>query len=254
MLKNYYDQLSPHYQYIHQDWNLSVQRQAEILDGIIRQHFGSEAHTLLDAACGIGTQCIGLAEKGYHVAASDISSVSIEEARSEAKRRKLVIDFEIVDMRQVWNHFGRAFDVVIACDNAIPHLLSDEDILQAFEQFYRCTQPGGGCIISVRDYAAMERGGSKLVPRTAHETPDGKIIIFDYWKFDGDFYDFTTYIVEDRGKALANTHVIQGGRYYCVSISRLEVLMAQAGYAQVVTLRDGFYQPLLIGSRPPARG
>jgi 2-polyprenyl-3-methyl-5-hydroxy-6-metoxy-1,4-benzoquinol methylase len=187
MLKNYYDQLSPHYQYIHQDWNQSVQRQAEILDGIIQQFFGNKLHTLLDAACGIGTQCIGLAEKGYQVTASDISSAAIEEARSESHKRGLNIDFEIVDMRQVWSHFGRMFDVVLACDNAIPHLLSDADILQAFEQFYQCTRPGGGCIISVRDYAAMERGGSKLYPRTVHETPEGKIVIFDHWKFDGDF-------------------------------------------------------------------
>jgi len=254
MISNYYDQLSPHYQNIHQDWNESVQRQADILDGVIREHFnGSPLRSVLDAACGIGTQCIGLAEKGYKLAASDISSASIEEARSEAHKRGLVIDFEIADMRQVWNHYGRTFDVVIACDNAIPHLLSDEDILQAFEQFYQCTRPGGGCIISVRDYAAMERGpaAGKLYPRTVHMVPEGKIVIFDHWAFEGDFYDITTYVVEDRGQAMANTHVIRGGRYYCVSIARLEALMAQAGYVDVVTQREGFYQPLIVGQRGP---
>jgi hypothetical protein len=150
-------------------------------------------------------------------------------------------------MRHVWNHYGRQFDVVLACDNAIPHLLTDADILQAFEQFFSCTRPGGGCIISVRDYAAMERGGSKLYPRQVHETAEGKIVIFDHWLFDGDYYDMTTYVVEDQGKPLATTHVIRGGRYYCITTPRLEVLLTQAGFSKVTTLRERFFQPLIVG-------
>jgi hypothetical protein len=53
---------------------------------------------------------------------------------------------------------------VIACDSAVPHLLSDADILLAFEQFHRCTRPGGVCVISVGDYAAMEPGGTRTIP------------------------------------------------------------------------------------------
>ena len=37
-------------------------------------------------------------------------------------------------MRVAHDHHGRVFDVVIACDNAIPHLLSDEEILVAVRQ------------------------------------------------------------------------------------------------------------------------
>jgi SAM-dependent methyltransferase len=247
MLESYYNQLSPHYKHIYQDWNESVQRQAEILDAVIHEQIGSHAKSILDAACGIGTQSIGLAQMGYALTASDISASEIEEARAEAEKRHLNIDFEVVDMRQAWNHYQRQFDVVLACDNAIPHLLTDEEILQTFQQFYECTRLDGGCIISVRDYAAMARGGSKLYPRQVHETEDGKIVIFDHWAFDGDFYDMTTYVVEDKGQPLANTHVIRGGRYYCIGADRLEQLMARAGFVNVVTLRERFFQPLIVG-------
>ena len=47
---------------------------------------------------------------------------------------------------------------------AVPHLHTDADILSAFRQMYQCTSPGGGCIISVRDYASMELGDTKIVP------------------------------------------------------------------------------------------
>jgi SAM-dependent methyltransferase len=250
MIENYYNQLAPYYKYMLQDWDASVSRQAAILDGVIREFFCPDVHHILDAACGIGTQSIGLAQLGYQITASDISPNEIEQAQAEAARRGLQIAFRVADMRTLTQSYSQLFDVVVACDNAIPHLLSNAEIHQAFEQFYQCTVPNGGCIISVRDYASMERGGKKLYPRQAHETGDGRIVVFDLWEFDGeDFYDFTTYIVEDKGETTANTHVIRGGRYYCVTLSTLVKLLSQAGFQQVTTVRDRFYQPLLIGKK-----
>lgn len=247
MLKRFYDQLSPYYKYIFQDWDASVERQTVILDEVIHEYFGEKVHAILDAACGIGTQTIGLAQKGYKLIASDISANEIEKARSEASKRNLEIAFAAADMRHLQQSFQTKFDLVIACDNAIPHLLSDGEIHQAFEQFYQVTSETGGCIISVRDYDAMERGGRQLYPRQVHDLPQGKIIVFDCWEFDGDFYDITMYIVEDTGQPVVQTHVIRGGRYYCVSLAKLESLMKDAGFKAVITLKDRFYQPLLMG-------
>ena len=247
MIESFYDQLSPFYKYIFQDWNASVERHAAILDGVICEYFGADVHSILDAACGIGTQTVGLAEKGYQLTASDISEAAIKRARLEATQRDLNIDFCVADMRNLQQMFQTKFDVVIACDNAVPHLLTDDEIYQAFRQFYQVTSESGGCIISVRDYEAMERGGRKLFPRQVHDTPQGKIVVFDCWEFDGDFYDITMYIVEDTGQEIVKTNVIRSGRYYCVSISKLEKLMKQAGFRNIVTLKERYFQPLLIG-------
>ncbi len=247
MIESFYDQLSPYYKYIFQDWNASVDRHAGILDGVIREYFGNDVHSILDAACGIGTQTIGLAEKGYQLTASDISTGELEKARVEAASRNLNIDFHLADMRTLDQTFHTKFDLVIACDNAVPHLLSDDEILQAFQQFYRVTSDTGGCIISVRDYETMERGGRKLYPRQVHKVPNGKIVVFDCWEFDGDFYDITMYIVEDTGQPVAKTNVIRGGRYFCVLIPTLERLLKEAGFNKVITSRERYFQPLLIG-------
>jgi SAM-dependent methyltransferase len=247
MIDEYYNQLAPYYKLMLQDWNTSVSRQATVLDGVIREFFGSQVHSILDAACGIGTQSIGLAQLGYEITASDNSPAEIAYAQAEATERGLRIKFGVADMRELTQSYSGLFDVVIACDNAIPHLLSDGEIRQAFEQFYRCTTPSGGCIISVRDYANLERSGKRLFPRQAHKTSDGYVIVFDLWEFDGDYYDFTTYIVEDKGEPNAKAHVIRGGRYYCIMLTTLEKLLREAGFQQVTILRDIYYQPLLIG-------
>jgi 2-polyprenyl-3-methyl-5-hydroxy-6-metoxy-1,4-benzoquinol methylase len=154
--EDYYDNLAAYYKLIYQDWDASIERQGIALDGVIREFFGEGAKSILDAACGIGTQSIGLAERGYLVHASDSSKRAIIEGRTEAIKRGLPIEFQVTDMRRLIDIYPHPFDVVIACDNAIPHLLSNDEIRQTFEQFFQCTTSSGGCIVSLRDYAAME--------------------------------------------------------------------------------------------------
>jgi SAM-dependent methyltransferase len=248
-IEAFYDDLAPYYKWLYTDWDASVIRQASILDAVIREVCSIQPQRILDAACGIGTQALGLAKFGYRLTASDISAAAIECARREAQRQGLVIDFCVADMRQLWTVHQSQFDVVIACDNAIPHLLSTADILLAFEQFYLCTVSGGACIISVRDYAAMERGGRQLYPRHIHETAEGRVVLFDIWEYEGDTYDLTMYITEDVGQAVAQTHVIRGGRYYCVTTETLERLFRQVGFIEVRTLKERFFQPLIVAQK-----
>lgn len=56
----FYDVLSPFYHLIYPDWQASIARQAQALDSIIRSMGGPQRRTVLDAACGIGTQSLGL--------------------------------------------------------------------------------------------------------------------------------------------------------------------------------------------------
>jgi SAM-dependent methyltransferase len=247
MIESYYDRLAPFYRYLFPDWEKSVVWHAQVLDSVIQEFFGSQVHRILDAACGIGTQSIGLAQLGYQVTASDISAAELESASQEAARRSLGLEVVLADMRRLSQVHQGLFDVVIACDNAIPHLLSEEDILLAFRQFHACTTEEGGCIISVRDYAVVEHGGTTFYPRTVHQTPEGCVILFDIWEFDGAYYDFTTYIVEDRGEAGVCTHAIRGGRYYCVTIATLERLLMKAGFQRVAVAREKYHQPILVG-------
>jgi hypothetical protein len=50
--------------------------------------------------------------------------------------------------------YSETFDAILACDYAIPHLLTDAEIGTAFSECRRCLRLGGVLVISVRDYAA----------------------------------------------------------------------------------------------------
>jgi SAM-dependent methyltransferase len=251
MTESYYNRLAPYYKYIYPDWDKSLQRQAEALDSVIREFVGKNHKMVLDVACGIGTQSIGLAKLGYQITASDLSSGEIEQARQEASRHGVQIKFQTADMCQVWDIYRKQFDVVIACDNSVPHLLNDEEILLAFQGFYKCTKSDGCCIITVRDYAQFERNGNRkqMHPRLVHPTDNGQVVLFDVWNFDNDHYEITTYLVEDTGNPVAQTQVLRGGKYYCVEIPTLERLFREAGFQEVQTLYDRFFQPLIIAKK-----
>src|SRR5512132_1921821 len=135
-ITDFYDQLSPYYHLIYPDWNASVERQSSQLDSVVREIWGAHVRTVLDATCGIGTQAIGLSQLGYSVTASDISPRPVERAKQEAARRELTIKFGLADLRTLSSSYREPFDLVIACDNSIPHLLSDDEIRVAFVEMY----------------------------------------------------------------------------------------------------------------------
>jgi SAM-dependent methyltransferase len=249
-VQDFYQQLTPFYHLIYPDWEASIERQAGALAKIIEEFWGDQVETILDAACGIGTQALGLAQLGYRLTASDLSSAEVERAKQEAGRRNLTLYFSVADMRRVYDHHRQQFDLVIACDNAVPHLLTDEDILAVFQQFYRCTHPGGGCLISVRDYDKEERGGVQVKPYGLRVEGQTRYLLFQVWEFQGSIYDLAIYFVEDRGGSDCVTHVMRT-KYYAVGPDKLIQLMTRAGFRQVQRLDDRFFQPVIVGKKDP---
>ena len=249
-MSDFYDALAPRFHLIFQDWDASIRRQGEQLRRILAAEWPGHA-TVLDVSCGIGTQAIALAQEGFRVTASDLSAQAVERARREAALRGQDIAFSVCDMREALEHHGSGFDVVISCDNSVPHLLDDRDILLAFRQMYACLRPGGGCLVSVRDYDQEPRGRNLVKPYGAREENGKRYVPLQVWDFAGEHYDFTLYIVEeDLASREVTTHVMRS-RYYAVGTDRLLALLREAGFLKVSRLDGGYYQPVLIGTREP---
>lgn len=245
---DFYNELSPLYHLIFQDWNQSIQRQGDQLNRLIQAQWPG-CHTVLDVSCGIGTQAIALAALGYKVTGSDISTQAIERARKEAQLRGLDIGFSVADMRRAHIAHGAGFDLVISCDNSLPHLLTDNDLLLALRQFRECLRPGGGCIITIRDYDNEERG-TNLVKHYGTRIDDGKrYVLFQVWDFQGEHYDLNFFVVEeDIVSQKVTTHVVRS-KYYAISVRQLCELMLEAGFRDVKRIDTAFYQPVIIAYR-----
>ena len=152
-------------------------------------------------------------------------------------------------MRAAHVHHRRPFDVVISCDNSITHLLTDDDLLLALRQMYDCARPGGGCLLTVRDYDREERGKGLVKPYGVREECGKRYIIIQVWDFVGDIYDLAMYfVVDDRTSEQLVTHVMRT-QYNAIGTDHLLALMGRAGFTRVERLDGCFYQPVLVGHR-----
>ncbi len=246
----FYDGLAELYDLIYEDWERSLRNQAAALTTIIQARW-SGASRILDAACGIGTQSLGLAANGFDVTASDLSPASVARAEREASRRGLSIAFSVADLRSLSTVHRPAFDVVLACDNAIPHLQTEAEILAAFREMRSLLRVGGGCLISVRDYTDIDRSQSRMIPYGIRNSPKGRYVVFQVWDFvDPDHYELSQFFVRDApGEPQVSVFRV---RYHAIPLLRLMNLLKEAGFTQVEVLTGQFFQPVLVGTNPEA--
>lgn len=246
--RSFYEGLSELYHLIYADWDASIATQASILADVIRETW-RPARRILDAACGIGTQTLGLAALGFDVVGSDIAPAALARARREAEKRRLAISFVEADLRELASAHRPGFDVVLACDNAIPHLQTTDEILRAFRQARSLLRPGGGFLLSVRDYEAMERSGTHMVPYGVRIHGSDRLAIFQLWDFLDEKHYLLSIVFVHRIDDEPQVQVFRC-RYHAVLIGELEELLAEAGFVGVTRHEGSFFQPILAATNP----
>ena len=247
--QSFYDDMASQYEKLFLDWQSSTREQAVILDRIFKDHgFDRNAH-ILDCACGIGTQAIGLAALGYQVSASDISDGELAEARERAKNNCVQIRFEHADFRHLSDVFTEQFDIVIAMDNALPHMLTRTDLEAAIKSILGQTKDGGIFMASIRDYdRLLEKKPSYSTPYI-HKTDKGQRVSFQTWVWDDDRYHLTQYIIDDEESLQISKFECD---YRATRRDELTNLFLMNGCNDItwkMPEETGFYQPIVIARK-----
>jgi ubiquinone/menaquinone biosynthesis C-methylase UbiE len=112
-IDSFYDDLAESYHLMFENWDRSIANQAAILGPILEQYSGKNSAYVLDCACGIGTQALGLAQRGHTLVGSDLSKSAIARAMNEARMRNLDIKFHVADMRNLSVIPEKGFDAVV---------------------------------------------------------------------------------------------------------------------------------------------
>jgi SAM-dependent methyltransferase len=246
-VRAFYDGLAPLYHLIFENWDVSVARQGYQLAGLIAERWGRGARVVLDGAVGIGTQALALLGRGYQVIASDLSPGAVQRARREAAARGLRLPAAVADFRALPIAAACA-DVVLIADNALPHLDTEADILLALGECFRCTRPGGGCLISLRDYGPPPPAGT--IERHAYGPRAWNGQRYDVrqvWTWRGQRYDLSFEITPLDGGGAATVLTTS---YLAIPVARMAALVKQAGFHDVVRIDGRFFQPIVAGTRP----
>ena len=231
----FYDDLSEHCHRIFGEWDQAVLRQADVLDGLLQQHLTTppDRVSLLDCSCGIGTQAIGLALLGYRVHGTDLSPKAVERARVEAQRLGATVTFGVADFRAISREVQGSFDVVLSCDNALPHLKDDDDLLLAAQNMRSKLRNGGLLVIGMRDYDRISQERPRSTPVGIAKGPDGTSIVFQIWDWaeDGRTYRFDHFIVYETQNGWETHH--GSGEYRALRREELTEIIDQAGFDDV---------------------
>ena len=249
IIQTFYDSLATRYEKLFQDWDATANEQAVILDRMFRECGYDRTARVLDCACGIGTQAIGLASLGYAVTASDISDAELAEARERTGKRGVDIRFEHADFRALEEVFEEQFDIIIAMDNALPHMLVKADLERAVMSITDRLSPGGIFVASIRDYDSLLKEKPPYSPPYIHETEKGKRVSFQTWLWKDENYQLTQYIIEDEEKLAVNKFTCE---YRATRREELSELLLAAGCVEAVWKfpeESGFYQPIVIAKK-----
>jgi len=245
----FYDSLASQYEKLFLDWQTTTQEQAVILDKLFNENGFDKTAQILDCACGIGTQAIGLASLGYHVTASDISNGEIAEAIERAVNNNVKIRFEYADFCALSETFFEQFDIVIAMDNALPHMLSEEALAVAIKSITNQVVAGGMFVASIRDYDALLVDKPSYSTPYIHKTDKGQRVSFQTWNWDGDCYKLIQYIIDDEKNLQISKFECE---YRATRRNELTNLFIANGCSKVEWLfpeETGFYQPIVIAKK-----
>ncbi|KOG54393.1 methyltransferase type 11 [Streptomyces griseoflavus] len=247
-LARFFDQLAATYDLLYPDWPAAVAQQGRALDAHVRDALGDRPHRVLDCACGIGTQAIGLAAAGHAVTGTDLSPVAVARAVAEAAARGLSLPAAAADMRRLPFRDAR-FDAVVCADNSLAHLTTPDDVRTALAAMRRVPRPGGQLLLGMRAYEDARRERREVLPARVTRLPDGgRAVTLQLWEWhkDGEHYDFDLIQLLPRG----DTWEVRSRRTTSWALTRDQVggFVAAAGFERLAwhePADSGYFQPLL---------
>ncbi len=241
--------MATQYDKLFQDWQSTTREQAVILDKMFSECGFDRDAQILDCACGIGTQAIGLASLGYQVTASDISDGELAEAKERAEKNAVQIRFEHADFCALSDTFQVQFDIVIAMDNALPHMLSSDALEKAISSIAAQTRPGGIIVASIRDYDSILAEKPSYSPPYIHKTEKGQRVSFQTWGWKDENYRLTQYIIDDEESLRISKFECEYRATRREEFTRL--FLANGCYDVVWKFPEetGFYQPIVVAKK-----
>ncbi|MBR2874664.1 MAG: class I SAM-dependent methyltransferase [Clostridia bacterium] len=249
IVQTFYDNLASQYHKLFLDWQSATREQAVILSKIFEDNGFDRSARVLDCACGIGTQSVGLALLGYDITASDISEKELAEAKIRAKKNNVEICFERANFCNLSETFSNKFDIVIAMDNALPHMLTKSKLENAVKSITNQIATGGIFVASIRDYDALLEQKPPFSAPYIHKTDNGQRVSFQTWQWKGDNYKLVQYIIDDED-------TLQVAKFECeyraTRRKELTDLLISNGCSKVVWVfpeDSGFYQPIVIAKK-----
>lgn len=249
----FYDDLAADYHLIFRDWWAGATWQGEVLTGLLHDAGVDPPARVYDCTCGIGTQALPLAARGFRITGTDLSPAAVERARAAATERGIDVRLGVADIRALP---ADRFDAVVSFDNSLPHLLTDDDLAAAVRSVRGCLGSGGVFMAGIRDYDAILRDGTAGVEPVVHGSGTTRRIVGQAWEWAADrrTVEISMFILRPGGDGWSAA--VRSVTYRALRRAELTAALEAGGFGEVRWLMpaaSGYYQPVVraTANRPP---
>ena len=146
--RDFYDRQAAIYEMMN-DWPSRLSLELLFIRRVLEQ---VAARTVLDVACGSGHHAIALAREGYATCGTDVSAEMIAQAKRNAAKAGVSVEFEQAGFADIGTQFNRTFDAVLCLGNSLPHVLTDTEQLAALAAMHYRLRDGGVLILQNLNY------------------------------------------------------------------------------------------------------
>jgi hypothetical protein len=145
-----------------------------------------------------------------------------------------------------------AFDVVISCDNALPHLLSDADLRLAVRGMWSKLRPGGLLLASLRDYDQILPERPRATTPSVIDGPEGRRIVFQVWDWSADERRYTLHLFINQQTGNGWRVVQATAAYRALLRDELTGVLRENNLIDITWIlpeQSGYYQPIVTARR-----
>lgn len=156
-----------------------------------RQHYekmlaGKDIRTILDCSFGTGNLTFPLAELGYEITGSDISTAMLEKAASKARAKGFDIELAQCDFRELSCRFDWQFDCVMSTGSALAHV-TEPDVIRTIREMDKCVAPGGWLYFDSRNWDAAQKNTNRfIIPQPFYKADGTRIGCVQVWDYNAD--------------------------------------------------------------------
>lgn len=143
-----------------------LQREQSILKSLQKRY---QFKTALDIACGTGLHAILLQKTGVNTVGVDNSQPMLEKAHKNAMEAGVNVTWIHSDMRKLTKSIDQTFDVIFCVGNSLPHLTTEKQLLNAFQEWHNLLNSNGNIIIQILNYTKILKDKERIVNITRQE-------------------------------------------------------------------------------------
>lgn len=209
-----------------------IQHAVEEVDKTVRLLQIAPGARVLDLGCGVGRHSLELARRGFKVTGVDRTKSYLKQAREQAEKEKLDVEFVQSDMRAF--HRPGAFDAVINLFTTFGYFEDINDDRKVIANVCDSLKPGGAFIMDTHGKETL----SKIFQKHIWNEYEGIIVLQEMTVSQNWSWMQSRWIMLRGNERIENT---VSHRLYAAS--ELAALLTDGGFSRVDVFGDGDGHP-----------